>query len=67
MADCALDMHTPRRAGEVDVTATDTDRHNMPAAPKAVFNSVAANFVALLLTWAVVLGSLALYAIQMAR
>lgn len=49
------------------MTATDTDRHNMPAAPKAVFNSVAANFVALLLTWAVVLGSLALYAIQMAR
>ena len=46
------------------MTVADTGRRNMPATPKAVFNSVAANFVALLLTWAIVLGVLVLYAIH---
>lgn len=57
-------MHTPRRAGEVDVTATTTDRHTMPPPPKEVFTSHAKNFVALLLTWTIVLGVLVLYAIH---
>lgn len=64
MAHCALDMHTPRPPGEVDVTATDTDQRTMPPPPKEVFTSHAVNFVALLSTWAIVFGVLVLYAIH---
>lgn len=46
------------------MTATDTDRRTMPPPPKEVFASHAKNFVALLLTWAIVFGVLVLYAIH---